>query len=164
MPHWDTRLPVEERRCEISYEGMARSHVKELAREAFELDHVVVDEDGDLPFPFGTAMVYVSVVGEGRLMRVWACAVSGIELTKPVLKEINEVNAGLVLSRVWGTGDQVWIEGCFPVEVLRPCDVGVLLAEVGRTADRLGSLLAAVHGGWVACPEAADQDEHECED
>ena len=27
----------------LSYEDMARSHVKELAREAFELDEVVVD-------------------------------------------------------------------------------------------------------------------------
>lgn len=48
----------------MSLQDMARSHVKELAREAFGLDEVVVDEDGDLPFPYGTAMVYVSVVGQ----------------------------------------------------------------------------------------------------
>lgn len=148
----------------MSYEDMARSHVKELTREAFGLDDVVVDEDGDLPFPCGTAMVYVSVVGDGRIMRVWSRAVSGIELTKPVLKEINEANANLLLSRVWGTGDEVWIEGCFPVEVLRPCDIGFLLAEISGTADRLGSLLAAVHGGYVARPEPVQHDQHEWED
>jgi hypothetical protein len=29
-------------------------------------------------------------------------------------------------------------------------------SEVGRTADRLGSMLAAVHGGRVAFPDAAE--------
>lgn len=145
----------------LSYEDMARSHVKELAREAFELDEVVVDGDGDLPFPCGTAMVYVSVVGQGRMVRVWSRAVSGIEVKKAVLREINEVNAGLICSRVWATTAEVWVEACMPVEVLRPLDIGLLLAEVGRTADTLGSMLAAVHGGWVANPEAA---EHEWED
>ena len=149
----------------MSYTDMARSHVKELAREAFALDEVVVDGDGDLPFPYGTAMVYVSVVGEGRLVRVWSRAVSGIEVRKSVLREINEVNAALVISRVWATYDEVWIEACFPVEVLRPLDLSCLLREVGRTADSLGSMLAAVHGGRVALPEGiSPRDEHECDD
>ena len=81
----------------------------------------MVDADGDLPFPCGTAMSYVSVVRFGRLLRVWSRAVSGIDVDKPVLREI------------------------------------------GRTADRLGSMLAAVHGGRVAFPEAAEAD-HECEE
>ena len=145
----------------MAYEDMARSHVKELAREAFELEQVVEDADGDLPFPCGTAMVYVSVVGEGRIARVWSRVVAGVRISKALLCEINDVNAGLVSSRVWATHNEVWIEACLPVEVLRPCDLGFMLAEVGRTADRLGSMLAAVHGGRVAHPEAA---EHEWED
>ena len=145
----------------MSYEDMARSHVKELAREAFELDEVVVDGDGDLPFPYGTAMVYASVVGGGRVLRVWSRAVNGIDVKKAVLREINEVNAGLIISRVWATDAAVWVEACMPIEILRPLDVGCMVSEVGRTADTLGSMLAAVHGGWVANPEAA---EHEWED
>lgn len=146
----------------MSYEDMARSHVKELVREAFELENVVSDGDGDLPFPYGTAMVYVSVVAEGRLMRVWSRAVAGITVNKPVLREVNEVNAGLVISRVWASGAEVWIEACMPVEVLRPLDVGCLVSEVGRTADMLGSMLVAVHGGRLACPDAAEAGyEHE---
>jgi hypothetical protein len=142
---------------------MARSHVKELARTAFELDEVVVDADGDLPFPCGTAMFYLSVVGNGRLLRVWSRAVAGIKVNKPVLREINEVNAGLTVARVWATDSEVWVEGCLPVQILRPRDVGALSVEVGTTADRLGSMLAAVFGGRVALPENADCD-HECDD
>ena len=147
----------------MSYEDMARSHVKELARAAFELDEVVVDADGDLPFPCGTAMFYMSLVRRGRLLRVWSRAVAGIRVNKPVLREINEINAGLTFSRAWATEDEVWVEGCLPVEPLRVSDVGVLCTEVGMTADRLGSMLAAVYGGRVAFPHGAEAG-HECEE
>jgi hypothetical protein len=144
---------------------MARSHVKELVRTAFELDEVVVDADGDLPFPCGTAMFYLSVVGGGRLLRVWSRAVSDIRINKPVLREINEVNGGFALARAWATDDEVWVEGCLPVETLRPRDIGALCTEVGMTADRLGSMLAAVYGGRVAFSDAAEAGhDHECED
>jgi hypothetical protein len=144
---------------------MARSHVKELVRDAFELDEVVVDHDGDLPFPCGTAMFYVSVVRDGRLVRVWSRAVTGIALTKPVLRELNDANAELVLAKVHGDGCHVWVEGCLPVESLCSGDLGRLCYEVGTTADRLGSMLAAVHGGHVAFPGGCDAGaEHGCED
>ncbi|MFP5219479.1 MAG: T3SS (YopN, CesT) and YbjN peptide-binding chaperone 1 [Actinomycetes bacterium] len=147
----------------MSYEDMARSHVKELAREAFELAEVVVDDDGDLPFPCGTAMFYVSVVRDGRLVRGWSRAVSGIAVTKPVLKELNEVNTSLMLARAYATTSCVWVEGCLPVDTLTPRDLGCLCVEVGTTADRLGSMLAAVHGGQVAFPGGCDA-AHECEE
>lgn len=103
-------------------------------------------------------MVYVSVVGGGRVLRIWSRAVNGIDVKKAVLREINEVNAGLVISRAWATDTAVWVEACMPIEVLRPLHVGCMVSEVGRTADTLGSMLAAVHGGWVANPEAAEHD------
>jgi hypothetical protein len=147
---------VEEKRSQLSYEDMARSHVKELAREAFQLDQVVVDGDGDLPFPCGTAMFYVSVVREGKLLRVWSQAVAGIKVNKAVLREINEVNADLVVSRVYPMDTRVVVEGCLPVDTLRARDLGALCFEVGTTADKLGSLLAAVHGGHIMFPEGCD--------
>jgi len=147
----------------LSYEDMARSHVKELVREAFELDEVVVDSDGDLPFPCGTAMFYLSVSRQGRVLRAWSRAVGGIRVNKPVLREINEVSAGLTFARVWANESEVWVEGCLPLETLRVRDVGALCVEVGSTADRLGSMLAAVYGGRVAFPDAAEHGhEHEC--
>lgn len=140
---------------------MARSHVKELAREAFQLSEVVVDPDGDLPFPCGTAMFYVSVVRDGRFVRVWSQAVAGIEAGKRVLREVNEANGALVLARVYATSHGVWVEGCLPVESLRADDLGRLAWEVGTTADRVGSMLAAVHGGTVVFPDGCDS-AHEC--
>ncbi len=142
---------------------MARSHVKELAREAFQLDEVVVDPDGDLPFPCGTAMFFISVSHEGRLVRVWSQAVTGIDVKKPVLVELNDANADLTLARVYARGTGVWVEGALPVEPLQAADLARLCYEVGTTADRLGSMLAAVHGGHVAFPGGCDA-AHDCED
>jgi len=140
----------------LSYEDMARSHVKELAREAFELEEVVVDADGDLPFPCGTAMVYVSVEHGGHAVRAWSAAVRGIEVRKAVLRELDEANACAVLARLYTRGSTVYVEGVLPVVTLRPQDLGRLVAEVGRTADRVGAMLAAVHGGSVVFPEGCD--------
>ena len=136
----------------MSYLEMARSHVKELAREAFDLTEVVVDRDGDLPFPYGTAVLHISVVADGRLVRAWSRAVEGVAVTKPVLREVNDVNASLVLARTWVDGHAVMVEGCLPVEPLRARDLKALVHEVGRTADRLGTMLATVHGGQVVLP------------
>jgi len=142
---------------------MARSHVKQLVREAFELDEVVVDSAGDLPFACGTAWFYLSVSRRGRVLRAWSRAVVGIRVNKPVLREINEVNAGLTFARVWANDSEVWVEGCLPLETLQVRDVGAVCMEVGNTADKLGSMLAAVYGGRVAFPDAAEHGhQHEC--
>ena len=135
---------------------MARSHVKELLRTAFRWEQVVVDEDGDVPIRCGTAMVYASVVGKGRLVRVWSRAVSGVKPTKAVLREVNDANRSAGVARVYADHHAVWVEGHFPIEGLRVKDLKQLCREVGDLADHLGQMLAAVHGGSVTFLEAAD--------
>ncbi len=135
---------------------MARSHVKELLRTAFGWEQVLVDGDGDVPIVCGTAMVYASVVGKGRPVRVWSRAVSGVRATKSVLREINDANVSAVVARVYAQHEAVWVEGHLPIEGLRLKDLKQLCREVGDLADHLGQLLAAVHGGTVTFPEAAD--------
>lgn len=137
----------------MSYADMARSHVKELARQAFELEQVVEDEEGDLPFPCGTAMLFLSVVDDGRLVRAWSVAARGVPVTKAVLRELNDANAGAVMARVWAIGRDVVVESHLPVEGLTLRDFRSFSLEVGSVADRLGSMLAAVHGGRVAFPD-----------
>ena len=135
---------------------MARSHVKELLRTAFGWEQVVVDEDGDVPISCGSAVVYASVVGRGRWVRVWSRAVSGVGPTKAVLREVNDANRSAGVARVYAANRAVWVDGHFPVEGLEVEDLRQLCTEVGELADHLGQLLAAVHGGSVAFPEAAD--------
>ncbi len=98
---------------------------------------------------------------------MWSRAVSGIQVNKAVLREIDEANRNVLFARVHTRvhtrGPNVFVEGSLPVESLRVKDLAFLCTEVGGTADRVGSMLAAVHGGRVAFPDAQAID-HECED
>lgn len=139
----------------MSYENMARSHIKELFREAFDLTEVVIDQDGDLPFTSGAAVFYVSVVGGGGLIRVWSCAVHGLAVTKPVLREVNDANASLVLARSWVQGSGVMVEGwcCMSAPRAGPqtCD----RSQGRRTAGTMNR--PAAHSGtrWSAMPKGS---------
>lgn len=137
----------------MAYVDLARSHVKECLREAFELSNVNVDCDGDVPFVHGTAIYYVTVRTDGRRVKVWAHAVSGLKQTASLLREVNEVNMGLELSRAYLLRDLLVVEGVLPVEGLIPADLRDLCLEVGSTADDVGEMVSTVHGGIVARPD-----------
>lgn len=137
----------------MAYVDLARSHVKECLREAFELPTLSVDDDGDVPFAHGTAVYYVTVRSDGKRVKVWANAVVGVKRTAALQREINEVNAGLELARVYLVQDRLVIEGVLPVEPLLPADLRDLCLEVGITADEVGEMVSTVHGGVVARPD-----------
>jgi hypothetical protein len=133
----------------VAYEDMARSHVRQLLRDGMELTDVVVDGDGDVPFRHGTAMYYVSVVMGGRMARVWSNAVYGVKDKGSVLREINSTNEALVHSRAFIQGATLVVEAFLPLDSLEADYLTAVCFEVGTTADRLGQLIATVHGGSV---------------
>lgn len=48
-------------------------------------------------------MFHPPLVSDGRLLRVWSRAVTGIGVNKAVLREINDTNMGLRFGRVYAT-------------------------------------------------------------
>ena len=144
----------------MGYVDLARSHVKECLREGFELPQLVVDEDGDLPFTCGTARYWVTVRSVGRKVKVWSTAVFGVKPVAAVLREVNEVNAGLQHSRAYVSQHRLVVEGVLPVDGLTPEDLRDLCVEVGGVADQVGQMISAVHGGEVAVPDDEDGCDH----
>jgi hypothetical protein len=144
----------------MGYVDLARSHVKECLREAFELPQLVVDEDGDVPFTHGTAQYYVTVRQDGRKAKAWSTAVFGVKPVAAVLREINEVNAGLQHARVFVSRERLVVEGVLPIDGLTPDDLRELCLEVGTVADEVGQMISAVHGGVVAVPEGEGGCDH----
>jgi len=138
---------------------MARSHVKALVREGMGLTELIEDHDGDLPFRRGSAAYFISTRLDGQKLKVWSCAVSDVKATVAVLREINDANLELESARVIARGDNVYVEGTLPVESTTAADLVALCHEVATTADDLGSMLAAVHGGttWFS------EDDKECQ-
>lgn len=137
----------------MAYVDMARSHVRECLREAFEMPEVEVDADGDLPLRYGSSMSYVTVRPDGRRAKVWCVAVAGLKQSAAVLREVNALNVRLERARAFVVPMGLIVEGTVAVESLTPDELRALCLEVGRTADDIGPVLAAVHGGTVAMPD-----------
>jgi hypothetical protein len=141
----------------MGYADLARSHVKECLREAFELSQLVVDADGDVPFTHGTAIYYVTVRRDGKKVKVWSSAVHGLKATAAVLKEVNSVNATVQHCRLFVSGGRLVVEGVLPVDGLTPEDLRDLCVEVGTVADDVGQLVSAVHGGELTLPNGCSE-------
>lgn len=129
---------------------MAHSHVQRMLREAMELEEVKQDGDGDYPFRHGGAVYYLSVGRGGHLVKIWSHAVYGVKNTLAVLREVNEANEQLMHCRVFLSGGTLVVEAFLPIEPLEPAYLAAVCCEVGTVADRMGQLMAAVHGGIVA--------------
>ena len=136
---------------------MAHSHVQRMLREGMELDTVEQDSDGDYPFRHGTAMYYLSVGRGGHLLKIWSHAAYGVKPTKSVLREVNSTNEMLIHCRAYMTGETLVVEAFVPIESLIPGYLVAVCHEVGCTADRVGQLLAAVHGGHVAFEDETEE-------
>lgn len=145
------------KRVQMSFVDLAKSHVRECLREGFELPSLMVDDDGDVPFSHGTARYYVTVRQDGLKVKAWATAVYGVKPSAAVLREINEVNAGLQFSRAFIVQERLMIEGVLPIDGLTATDLRDLCVEIGSVADEVGQMISAVHGGVVAVPEGEDR-------
>ena len=122
-----------------------------------ELDEVRQDCDGDYPFRHGTAMYYLSVGRGGHLLKIWSHAAYGVKPTKPVLREVNSTNERLMHCRAYMSGETLMVEAFVPIEPLVPAYLTAVCHEVGCTADRVGQLLAAVHGGQVVYADESEE-------
>lgn len=131
----------------MAYVDMARSHVKELVREGMGLTELVEDCDGDLPFRRGRAAYFISTRMDGMKLRVWSRAVAEVKPTVGVLREVNDANLGLETARVVVRGLDVLVEGILPIDSCSAEQLADLCREVGGTADELGTMIVAVHGG-----------------
>ena len=85
-----------------------------------------------------------------RNIQIWSHAAFGVRPTKSVLREVNSTNELLMHARAYMMGETLVVEAFVPIESLIAGYLAAVCHELGCTADRVGSLLAAVHGGLVA--------------
>jgi len=142
----------------LSYTAMAHSHVERMMREAMELDgEITQDCDGAYPLRHGDAAYLLSVGRGGHMVKIWSQAVFGLKHTAAVLREVNEANEQLVHCRVYLASGTLVVEAFLPIETLIPGYLAAVCCEVGTISDRMGHLMAAVHGGIVV-PDFASED------
>jgi hypothetical protein len=136
-----------------------RAYVEKLLREAADDRPVQADEDGDFPFPWGTAMGWVQVVdGDPPLVRVMAHAAYGLRPTAALRKEIDEINARATYAKVFLSGGHLVVTYAMPAESLSVSMLQRATVHVGSVAEDIGGLAAAVFGGQTPFdPEPVEQ-------
>jgi hypothetical protein len=138
-----------------------KSHVERLLQDEWDACRVTEDGDGDYPFRMGTAACWVSVIdpGGGPMVRVFAHAAFGVESTKKLLVELNEIQQRCVSASVyWAGGAVIVSQSISPIGLTGPV-LAQALAAVGGVADDIGLLLAGVYGGSTPFPAEENESE-----
>jgi hypothetical protein len=127
---------------------MARSHVERMLQDVWDVCRVTADPDGDYPFRNGPAMGFVQLESKIPMMvRIWAIAATDVPRTAKLMYELNDVN---VRSRnawaCWSNGS-VTVEQALELKSLTRSSLREALDSVGKVANDIGGLVAAVYGG-----------------
>lgn len=142
----------------MAHIDLVQAWVEKLLKEAFDLDELVRDADGDYPFRHGSAAYFVRVLDrDPPLVRVFAVAVTDVEATPELCWEVNDLNASVSLVRLSAAAGCVFVEADLLADSLEREQLLHVCFTVGDVADHVGPLIAATFGGQTAFP--ADESE-----
>ena len=138
---------------------MLRSHTERCLQEIWEQPGLIVDDDGDYPFRYGTAMCWVRVgKAPEQEVRVFAQAAYGLKSSAKLLSELNEVNARSRWVRVYLEGGFIVVSGALHWTTVGRPALDHLIRATREVADDIGTMVATVYGG--ATPFEPCVDEH----
>lgn len=120
--------------------------------------HVMVDDDGDYVVVRGSAVVYVSVVDNPLLVRVFSVMVSGVPDRPVVYEVVNQVNLAISLGRLVYTQGAIILEHQLLPMGLNASELTTCVDVITATADFFDHRLAAQLGGTTALTERAEDE------
>ena len=134
-------------------EGWFRSYVEQILEEAWEQCRVAADDDGDYPYRVGTAACFVRVdQGPPLHVRVWGYAATDVRRTAKLLIELNDFNAAARSVRAYWANGAVIVEDAVLAGGVNAETLTRVCREVGRAADDIGALAAAMFDGQTPFP------------
>lgn len=132
-----------------------RAAIVATLQRLLHVDEVVVDDDGDIPIRWGSAVVFVRVLDELPVIRCFSFVLSGVPVTVALRDAVNEVNQTHILAHAYWVDDTVVVSAdCFASPYSQAAFVNVLNA-VAETADTLDDDLAARFGATAPPGSAA---------
>ena len=125
-----------------------KNHVQSLMA-AILGEPVAPDGDGDFPLHGHTAQAWVRpATGEPWGVLVFALAAQNVPMRAAVLREINEINTSDAAIRVaLHSGGTVMVDYRLFADAVTEDNLREVIGHVLAVADRIGSMLTAVHGG-----------------
>ncbi len=134
---------------------MLRSHVERCLQDIWDQHELVMDDDGDYPYRWGTAACWVHIeAGEPAMVRVFAQAATNVKRSPRLLAEINEVNTGTRGVKVVWADNAVVVSYALHALAVERAPLSHACTSVGVVADDIGGMVAAVFGGSTPFPPA----------
>lgn len=105
------------------------------------------DRDGDYVLPHRSTPSYARLADGPPRLQIFAVALQDIELSPEMLAELNAINAGISLARIFAVDSQVLVEGEILADSIDPSTVAAVHESVDQIASETAPLLAAMFGG-----------------
>ncbi|MGH9892868.1 MAG: T3SS (YopN, CesT) and YbjN peptide-binding chaperone 1 [bacterium] len=125
-----------------------RPIVEQTLREALRIDQIRYDSEGDIPIRFGSAMVFVRLIGgKTPKVRVFSPLLRELSSTDGLAEVLNDINAQISIGRVFWTGKVVIAAVDLPAPGLSGEYVALACFEIGSLADHFDEKLVERFGG-----------------
>ncbi len=116
--------------------------------------------EGVVVFRAGTATCQVRVESdEPAMVRVMAMAVTGVNVSAKLLREVNEVNARSRVASLWWADGDVVVEGSLFADSVDAETLGQACRHVAGVANDIGVGMAAMYDGSTPYPPFASDTE-----
>ncbi len=127
-----------------------REAVGDTLRSLLDTDELIVDEDGDIPIRWGSAVVYVRVLDEIPVIRCFSTVLTDVEPTAELRDAVNDFNRSHPLVKaVWTEHAVVVASELFAVPFVADTFIN-LLHLLAQTADAVDDELRARFAGRPA--------------
>ena len=137
---------------------MLRPYVEKLLTEWLQTDKLIIDDDGDVPIHYNSALYYVSLLDrEPPLVRVWSIVLRNIKKTPELLDAINEANTTILECRMFWYDDEVRLSGEILAEELQKEELIELCDAISKLADEYDDKLKEKFGGELGYTEPPSQ-------
>jgi hypothetical protein len=125
--------------------------VEAALKKFLHVDDLHRDQDGDIPVRMGSAIVFVRTLdGTPPMVQVFSPILRGVQRSPALLGALNELNAKVLLGRVFWTGRAVVVATEVPAVGLTSDHIGFTCLQLGSLADRLDDDLRDRFGGRTA--------------
>jgi hypothetical protein len=135
----------------------AQAVLDTVLRDIWACDELPADDDGDIPFRFGSAACWVSVLTTRPVMvRVFAHGAYDLEPSPALFSELNDIQlATLSASVAWCDGT-VLVSQTLSPHGLNRRTLRQAMRAVGGVANDVGPLLAGLFDGQTPYPATVD--------
>ncbi|MBQ1074245.1 hypothetical protein KBX06_13895 [Micromonospora sp. C31] len=110
-------------------------------------DQLRVDADGDVGIRAGSAMIFVRAQDDPPLVDVFSPLLTGVDPTESLYRRLSDLTNGLVVGRVYCTGDTVWASVPVFGQDFAPTHLLLALRAMIALADDLDDQLRREFGG-----------------